>query len=387
MPEEPPENTIRKIEKVYTPDDLPVLKGLEPVRAKPGMYLGGTDERALHQCVSELLDNSIIEFLSGRGTEIHVTIHVDDSVTVQDHGHGIPVETDEFSGRPKVEALLTTLYVKPNASPYCCYCGVGAKCVNALSEWFKVEVRRDGQVYAIGFERGKTTQPLKIIGPLKDQEPTGTTITFKPDSLIFQQTTEFKTERLRLHLWELAFIHPPLTFHFLDERIEGMRPERIQHRPAEFPAFAAPKSHFPLFGTPLEFTIRRESLGLRVVLQYAQARGNEIYYYVNRLPTPQGGTLRAGFLQGLARACMDFSKADELPEKFSKSDAECGLHALVALTHPDPKFEGSTKEKLFSSDARPFAAKVVARELKGYFRQHPEIARQIISHILHYRRK
>lgn len=383
MPENPHEDPISEFNGKPLPSGLRVLKGLEAVREKPGMYLGGTDERALHQCVSELLDNSIDEFLARHCTQVDLTIHLDGSVSIRDNGRGIPVEINQRFGLPSVEVALTVLYTGYSRGPH----GVGAKCVNAVSEWFRAEVRRDGQVHGIGFERGKTTQPLKRIGQLKDQETTGTTITFKPDPLIFLQTTEFKAVRIRHRLQELAFTHPPLAFHFLDERIGGMKPECIQHRPGEFPIFGAPKSHLPVFGKPLEFAVRHEALGLRVVLQYAQTLGNEIYYYVNALHGLRGGILRTGFLKGLAKACTDFTKTRSVRRKFFPSDMECGLHAVVALAHPDPRFASSTKENLCSPDAEPFAAKVTATEMSAYLQQHPETARQILSHLVCHRRE
>src|SRR6187431_2979710 len=195
----------------YNADDLSSLKGLEAVRKKPGMYIGGTDERALHHCVSKVLDNSVDEFLAGHCTHIDVTIHGDGSISIRDNGRGIPVDINKEEGIPGVELVLTRLhsggkYGQGNYEYSGGTHGVGAKCVNAVSEWFKVEVLRDGMIHAIGFERGKTTQKLKVIGELKNKKTTGTHITFKPDAQIFQETTEYKTERIRHRLHELAYI-------------------------------------------------------------------------------------------------------------------------------------------------------------------------------------
>src|SRR5580704_15849977 len=193
---------------MYGADDLSRLEGLEAVRKKPGMYIGGTDERALHHCVSEVLDNSVDAHLAGHCDKIEVTIHVDGSISIRDNGRGIPVDIHPQYKIPGVELVLTTLHsggkygqggYKFSGGTH----GVGAKCVNAVSEWFEVEVSRDGEVYRMEFERGKTTKKLHVMGKAKN---TGTLITFKPDPEIFRDTTEFKTDIITQRLRELAFL-------------------------------------------------------------------------------------------------------------------------------------------------------------------------------------
>src|SRR6202166_4895747 len=201
--EEEEVSSTPQITESYDASKLSQLKGLEAVRKKPGMYIGGTDERALHHCVSEVLDNSVDEHLAGHCDRIEVTIHVDGSISIRDNGRGIPVDINKDSGLPGVELVLTTLHsggkygqggYKFSGGTH----GVGAKCVNAVSEWFEVEVSRNEQVYHMEFERGKTVKKLEVIGKSKN---TGTLITFKPDAEIFRETTEFKsniiTQRLR----------------------------------------------------------------------------------------------------------------------------------------------------------------------------------------------
>src|SRR5471032_139027 len=194
-------------DSAYDASKLGKLEGLEAVRKKPGMYIGGTDERALHHCISEVLDNSIDEHLAGYGKKIEVTVHVDGSISIRDEGRGIPVDTGKGETMPAVEMVLTRLhsggkygqggYVFSGGTH-----GVGAKCVNAVSEWFEVEVSRDGKVYGMEFHRGKTTKKLEVIGKSKS---TGTLITFKPDPEIFRETTEFKANIISQRLRELAF--------------------------------------------------------------------------------------------------------------------------------------------------------------------------------------
>src|SRR5262249_3074535 len=208
------------------------LEGLEAVRKKPGMYIGGTDERALHHCVSEVLDNSVDEHLAGFCTRIEVNIHVDGSISIRDNGRGIPVDIHPTYKIPGVEMVLTTLHsggkygqggYKFSGGTH----GVGAKCVNAVSEWFEVEVSRDGQVHHMEFERGKTTKKLEVIGKAKG---TGTLITFKPDAEIFRETVESKADIIGQRLRELAFLTSGLEIVFTDERNTAAEPERFYYK-------------------------------------------------------------------------------------------------------------------------------------------------------------
>src|SRR5688572_18537454 len=216
----------------YDADKLGQLKGLEAVRKKPGMYIGGTDERALHHCVSEVLDNSVDEHLAGHCTKIEVAIHVDGSISIRDNGRGIPVDIHPIYKIPGVEMVLTTLHsggkygqggYKFSGGTH----GVGAKCVNAVSEWFEVEVSRNSAVYHMEFERGKTMTKLEVIGKSKS---TGTLITFKPDAEIFRDTTEFKADRITTRLRELAFLNSGLEISFIDERAADAKQEIFYYK-------------------------------------------------------------------------------------------------------------------------------------------------------------
>src|SRR5262245_60805190 len=216
----------------YDSSKLGKLEGLEAVRKKPGMYIGGTDERALHHCVSEELDNSVDEHLAGYCHRIDVIVHVDGSISIRDNGRGIPVDPHPEYKIPGVEMVLTTLHSggKYGQGGYT-YSGgthgVGAKCVNAVSEWFEVEVSRDGLVHHMEFERGKTVKKLEVIGKAKG---TGTLVTFKPDPEIFRETIEFKADRITLRLRELAFLNSGLEITFLDERQPDAKQERYYFR-------------------------------------------------------------------------------------------------------------------------------------------------------------
>ena len=219
----------------YDAAQIDKLEGLEAVRKRPGMYIGDPDERGLHHMVFEVLDNSIDEHLAGFCTKIEVTIHVDGSVSVRDNGRGIPVDMHPKWKMPAVELVLTNLHAggKFGQGAYK-YSGglhgVGAKCVNALSDWFKVEVSRDGKVYHMAFERGKTTQKLEVIGEVKNKKTTGTFITFLPDPTIFTITTEFKFERLATRLRELTFLNPGLVITLTDERTDTAKKETFFYK-------------------------------------------------------------------------------------------------------------------------------------------------------------
>src|SRR5215475_746317 len=233
----PEEHVLEQVENLKaTPDynaaQLGKLEGLEAVRKKPGMYIGGTDERALHHCVSEVLDNSVDEHLAGYCDKIEVTIQVDGSISIRDNGRGIPVDIHPQYGIPGVELVLTTLHsggkygqgsYKFSGGTH----GVGAKCVNAVSEWFEVEVSRDGKVHQMEFERGKTVKKLNVIGKSKN---TGTLITFKPDAEIFRETIEFKADIISQRLRELAFLNSGLEIIFVDERQADAKGERYFYK-------------------------------------------------------------------------------------------------------------------------------------------------------------
>ena len=216
-----------EISQRYDSSKLGKLEGLDAVRKKPGMYIGGTDERALHHCVSEVLDNSVDEHLAGFCDRIDVAIHLDGSISIRDKGRGIPVDIHPQYGIPGVELVLTTLHsggkygqgsYKFSGGTH----GVGAKCVNAVSEWFEVDVSRNGQTYHMEFERGKTIKKLEVTGKAKG---TGTLITFKPDPEIFRETTEFKADRITQRLRELAFLNSGLEITFVDERVPDSQQE------------------------------------------------------------------------------------------------------------------------------------------------------------------
>jgi DNA gyrase subunit B len=392
MADELSEPAIKKVEKDYNANDLRTMKGLEAVREKPGMYIGGTDERALHHCINEVLDNSVDEFLAGHCSHIDVAIHVDGSISIKDNGRGIPVDINKDSGLPGVEVALTVLhtggkYGQGNYEYSGGTHGVGAKCVNAVSEWFKVEVLRDGKIHAIAFERGKTTQKLKVIGDLKKKETTGTHITFKPDPQIFQETTEYKTERIRHRLHELAYINAPLIFNFVDERLEGMKPEFIQHKRGieEFVESLAENKE-KVIPKPIVIKGGKDKIMAEIVLVYVDTYNDQLLCFTNAIPNADGGTHSSGFRGSLTRAVNQYAKSNNLLKEkdpaISGPDVLEGIAAVISIKHPDPKFESQTKVKLISQEVESIVGSITYEGLMLHFDQNPNVAKRIIDKCL-----
>jgi Type IIA topoisomerase (DNA gyrase/topo II, topoisomerase IV), B subunit len=385
-----PETATKKTE--YNADDLNSLKGLEAVRKKPGMYIGGTDERALHHCVSEVLDNSVDEFLAGYCTHIDVSIHADGSISIRDNGRGIPVDINKEHGIPGVELVLTQLhsggkYGQGNYEYSGGTHGVGAKCVNAVSEWFKVEVTRDGKIHAMSFERGVTKQKLHVIAEVKNKKHTGTLITFMPDPEIFQETTEFKAERILTRLNDLAYINAPLSFTFIDERVEGAKPIHIQHpkgvedfvnRLVENKTVVHPK--------PILIKGTRDRIIVEVALHYTDTYNEQLLCYTNAVPNPDGGTHSSGFRGALTRAINQYAKNNSLLKDkdpaITGNDVLEGLAAVVSVKHPDPRFESQTKVKLISPEVDSIVGSITYEGLMLHFEQNPNVAKKIIEKCL-----
>jgi DNA gyrase subunit B len=408
----------------YDANKLSQLKGLEAVRKKPGMYIGGTDERALHHCVSEVLDNSVDEHLAldEKGVpycdRIEVTIHMDGSISIRDTGRGIPVDINKDSGLPGVEMVLTTLHsggkygqggYKFSGGTH----GVGAKCVNAVSEWFKVEVYRGGQAHHMEFAQGRTTKKLEVIGKAKG---TGTLITFKPDPEIFRETTEFKAEIITQRLRELAFLNSGLEISFLDERRADAKREVFLYRDGieEF-VKQLNKSKEVLHARPIVFrkeirqqseldgqlgedgeTFRKEPSNLgeqqnievhvEVVVQYNDSYGEQVLCYTNTIHNPDGGAHLSGFRSAVTRAINQHARSNGLLKdkdpQITGDDVREGLTAVVSIKHSDPKFESQTKVKLLSPEVERIVGSVVYEGLMAYFDANPGIAKRILEKAL-----
>src|ERR1700733_7490739 len=397
LPEEKPQPPDLVVKSDYGSAQLGKLEGLEAVRKKPGMYIGGTDERALHHCVSEVLDNSVDEHLAGHCDKIEVTIQVDGSISIRDNGRGIPVDIHPQYKIPGVELVLTTLHsggkygqggYKFSGGTH----GVGAKCVNAVSEWFEVEVSRNGQIYQMAFERGKTIEKLHVIGNSKQ---TGTLITFKPDPEIFRETVEFKTNIIAQRLRELAFLNSGLEIIFADERQTTTEPETFYYKNGveEF-VKQLNKNKEPLHPKPIAF--RKEmkeklddkeiEVHVEVVMQYNDSYNDQVLCYTNTIHNPDGGTHLSGFRSAVTRAINQYAKSNELLKEkdpqITGDDVREGLTAVISVKHSDPKFESQTKGKLLSPEVERIVGSVSYEGLMSYFDANPPIAKRIIDKAL-----
>ena len=395
MSDEAPKNEI--INEVYDGSKISTLEGLEAVRKKPGMYIGGTDERALHHCVSEVLDNSVDEHLAGHCNHIGVTIHVDGSISIRDDGRGIPVDLHPLKKIPTVELVLTTLHsggkygqggYKFSGGTH----GVGAKCVNAVAEWFEVEVSRDGKLYHMEFERGKVTKKLDVIGKSKG---TGTLITFKPDPEIFRDTTEFKADRVAQRLRELAFLNSGLEIIFTDERNPESKPETFFFKDGvvEF-VKQLNKSKEAIHPHPI--VVRRQTvtetaemkieIHLELVIQYNDSYNEQVLCYTNTIHNPDGGTHLSGFRSALTRAINQYAKSNNLLKdkdpQITGDDVREGLTAVISIKHSDPKFESQTKVKLLSPEVDSLVGSSSYEGLMNYFDDNPNVAKRIIEKAL-----
>ena len=376
----------------YDAAQIDKLEGLEAVRKRPGMYIGDPDERGLHHMVFEVVDNSIDEHLAGFCDKIEVMVHVDGSVSVRDNGRGIPVDIHPKWKMPAVELVLTNLHAggKFGQGAYK-YSGglhgVGARCTNALSDWFKVEVTREGRVYHMAFERGKTTEKLSVIGEIKNKKNTGTLITFLPDPTIFTITTEFKFERLATRLRELAFLNPGLEIALTDERIDPPKKETFlyKHGIDEFVRQLGENKQV-IHPKPINISRQRDETFVDCVLQYNDSYNDQILCFANSIPNPDGGTHLTGFRTALTKAVNQYAKSNSLMKdkdpSISGDDVREGLVCVLSIKLPNPRFESQTKVKLVNTEIDGVVNSAVYDGLMTFFDQNPPIARRIFDKVL-----
>ena len=379
----------------YGAAQIDKLEGLEAVRKRPGMYIGDPDERGLHHCVFEVLDNSIDEHLAGYCTRVEVSIHSDGSVSIRDNGRGIPVEVHPKFKIPTLELVLTNLHAggKFGQGAYK-YSGglhgVGAKCVNALSTWFKVEVMREGKVHFMSFAQGKTTQPLTILSELKNKKQTGTFVTFLPDPEIFTITTTFKFERLAGRLRELAFLNPGIEIVLTDERDdEEHRPRSetffYKHGIQEFVRQLG-ETRTVIHPKPIVISRQREEIFVDAVLQYNDSYTDQILCFANSIPNPDGGTHLTGLRTALTRAINQYAKANNLLKEkdpaLSGDDVREGLTAVLSVKLPHPRFESQTKVKLVNTEVEGVVNSSIYEGLMDHFDQNPPVAKKVIEKAL-----
>jgi DNA gyrase subunit B len=397
-----PEQAQTKVasEQQYDAAQIDKLEGLEAVRKRPGMYIGDPDERGLHHCVFEVLDNSIDEHLAGYCSRIKIAIHVDGSISISDNGRGIPVDMHPKFGIPAVELVLTNLHAggKFGQGAYK-YSGglhgVGAKCVNALADWFRADIMRNGKIHRIGFERGKTTQPLHVVGEV-DPKKTGTTITFFPDATIFVDTIEFKFDRLATRLRELAFLNPGLTIDLEDERPESAKKTSFFYAKGieEF-VVQLGENKTVIHETPVILSGKRQieldydgkqttdDVFADVVFQYNDSYNDQILCFANSIPNGDGGTHLTGFRTALTRAINQYAKANKiLKDKdpaLSGDDVREGLVCVISVKMPNPRFSSQTKDKLVNTEIEGVVSSIVYEGIMQYFDENPALARKVIE--------
>ncbi|MDX2109537.1 MAG: DNA topoisomerase (ATP-hydrolyzing) subunit B [Verrucomicrobiota bacterium] len=379
----------------YDSTKIQKLEGLEGVRKRPDMYIGDTGERGLHHCVFEIMDNSIDEALAGYCKNIKVTIHLDGSCSVEDDGRGIPVDMHATYKMPALELVLTNLHAggKFGKGAYMVsggLHGVGAKCVNAVSEWFEAEVSRDGYVHHMAFSRGKTTEKLKVIGSSKK---TGTKITFMPDSEIFLVSREFKYEILVKRLRELAFLNPGIFIELSDERINKTETFRFKDGITEYVKYLNRTKtliHDKVVSIEDEVLPEGAKPGAKIIvqcaLQYNDGYNEQVYAYANSIHNIEGGTHLSGFRTALTRVVNNYAKAEDLVKEkdpnITGDDVREGLTAVISVKIPEPRFEGQTKTKLSNGEVDGIVQKIVGERLKYYFETNKADARKIIDKCL-----
>jgi DNA gyrase subunit B len=383
MAKEP--STVLDGQPDYKAESIQVLKGLEAVRRRPGMYIGSTSENGLHHLVYEVVDNSIDEALAGHCDTINVTIHADNSITVQDNGRGIPVEMHPTEKKPAVEVALTMLHAggKFDKNTYKVsggLHGVGVSVVNALSERLEVVVDRDGNRYRMGFVRGKTTKKLETLGKARG---TGTTVRFKPDPEIFT-VLEFHYTTLADRLRQLAFLNRGVTITIKDEREQPVKSETFYAKGGlvQFVEWLN-RNKKVLHPKPIAFNAVKDEVDVDIALQYEDGYNENTFTFVNNINTHEGGTHLTGFKSALTRTINEVAKRRDFLKKedftLSGEDIREGLTCVLHVKVKEPQFEGQTKTKLGNSEVEGIVKAVVNEQLGSYLEEHPPVARNIIE--------
>ena len=372
-----------KINNSYNEDAIQVLEGLEPVRVRPGMYIGSTDERGLHHLVSEIVDNSIDEALAGYCTDIYVVINPDGSVSVEDNGRGIPTGFKKSEGKSAVEVVLTKLHAggKFGGSGYTIsggLHGVGLSVVNALSEWLVVEICQNGHIFKQEYSRGKPQYDLKVVG---DSDKTGTKVTFFPDKEIFE-TIHFKYEVLKHRLRELAYLNKGLHINIKDTRPETPIEDDFKYEGGIIHFVEDLNSaHEKLFSEIVYFDEKVDTSEVEIALQYNETYNETVFAYANNINTEEGGTHLDGFKAALTRIINDYGHKFNIlkeNEKLSGEDVREGLTAVINVKLTNPQFEGQTKTKLGNSEMRTIVSRVLTECLGTYMEEHPKESKELV---------
>ena len=383
-------NTV--VTEEYNADAIQVLEGLEAVRKRPGMYIGSTGPRGLHHLVYEIVDNSIDEALAGYCTDIEVEILPGDIITVRDNGRGIPVGINEQQGLPAVTVVLTVLHAggKFGGSGYKVsggLHGVGSSVVNALSEWFEVEVSQNGHIHHQRFERGHIITDLKVIG---DTDKTGTFIKFKPDAEIFTETTIYDYETLQRHLRESAFLNAGLKISLTDKRDADNIVEDIFCYEGGIGSFVEhineSRGLTAIHEKPIHFSAVVGDRSAEVALMYNDGYNETILSYANNVNTVDGGTHETGFKTALTKVFNEYGKKynylKDADKKLSGEDCREGHVAVISVKLTEAQFEGQTKGKLGNTDITKLVNNTVYSKLTDYFEENPQIAKAIFTKAL-----
>ena len=388
------ENTVQDAARPsnYNAANIQVLEGMEAVRKRPAMYIGDTGERGYHHLVYEVVDNSIDEALAGYCSNIDVLINADGSLTVQDNGRGIPVDMHPTQGKPAIEVVLTVLHAggKFDGSNYKVsggLHGVGVSCVNALSDWMKVEVKRGGKIHHIEFSRGHVTKPLEVVGECGDE--TGTKVTFFPDHTIFS-CRAFKWEILCARLRELAFLNKGVKIHFRDDEGEAHHEETFHYEGGIDEFIAYLNTNKKELSPVIHFEGEKESasgipIAAEVSMQYTETFSTIEQTYCNNIHTIEGGTHLSGFRAALTRTINKYgadSKLIKEKDKLTGDDMREGLTVIVSVKVPQPQFEGQTKTKLGNGEVEGIVAAIVSDKLMTFFEENPSVAKTIIEKTL-----
>ncbi len=372
----------------YDASTIQVLEGLEAVRRRPGMYVGGTDVRALHHLIYEVVDNAIDEALAGACDRIEVIIHKDSSVSVIDNGRGIPVDIHPQTGKPALEVVMTTLHAGAKFGQKGGYKvsgglhGVGVSAVNALSEWCEVEVRRGGKIYRQRYERGRPVTPVEVVGKTKPND-TGTRVTFKYDPTIFKNV-DYRFETLVQRLREMAFVTRGVWIRFVDERIEREMNFYFEGGIVAFVRYLN-RHRSPLH--PVVYGHRViDDVEVEIALQYTDAYTESVYSFANTIHTVDGGTHLTGFRSALTRTLNDYARKHGLLKEnepnLTGDDTREGLTAIVSIKHPDPQFESQTKVKLMNPEVQTYVQQVTSETLMDFLENNPSAAKAIIQKCL-----
>ena len=376
-----------KLDFEYGADQIQILEGLEAVRKRPGMYIGTTASRGLHHLVYEIVDNAVDEALAGFCSVIDVTLNQDNSVTVIDNGRGIPIGLNQKAGIPAVEVVFTILHAggkfggggyKVSGGLH----GVGASVVNALSDWLEVEIFNEGKIHRQRYERGIVSSKLKIIG---DCEPdkTGTKVTFLPDVTIFQETNIFEFDILKQRLREMAFLTKGLRIILRDSRDPDKEIKRefcYEGGIKEFVTYLN-RSKTAIYDEVLYFEGKKNNIEVEVAIQHNDSYVESTYTFVNNINTPEGGTHLIGFRNAITKTFNEYARTNKILKdseaNLSGEDVREGLTAIVSVKIEDPQFEGQTKQKLGTTEARSAVDQIVSEQLTYFLEQHPSIARTI----------